>query len=145
CCPLLRCPGGAAQDQIYHAALFFGADAVQTEVCERGYQLCLWRLSALWSKPIAARDELHVQVEHPLRSRPTKRKVAANFGDCVVGNEQGVGAGRIWRHGAELIMPQPDRRPAFQQVRDAAHNLLDLLARRGDELEVYQHHLTIWL
>src|SRR5262249_43214370 len=78
-------------------------------------------------------------------SRPAECKVATDFRDCVIRNEQGVGTSGIRRHRAELIMPQPDRRPALQEVRDAAHDLLNPLALSGDELEVHQHDLAIVL
>src|SRR5262249_28294621 len=90
-------------------------------------------------KPINACKELRVQIQHTLRSRPTKREVAADFCNGVVRDEQGVRACGIGRLGSELIAPQPDRRPALQQVRDAAHNLLEPLTIAGDEIKAHQY------
>src|SRR5262249_51308197 len=70
--------------------------------------------------------------------------MAAKFGGSIIGNEEAVGVGRIWRHGVEpAAQPLPDFTAAAQLV-SAQANGDGTFTRPRFELEVGQPDFPVW-
>src|SRR5262249_38425110 len=90
---------------------------------------------------IGAGSKFGEQVEDTLRHWPAEHAVAAEFGGCVVCDEQHIRPGCVWRRQSEPVIPDSKPAAAAQLVCNQAHRL-GSIARGDGELEVRQDDLA---
>ena len=105
---LFPCIRWTSHRQFTHRFLLGGGETVEAVVNERSKEAP----TAGGGEPVGLTTKLDVEIEDPGGHRPTKSKVAPQFGRCVIGDEQSRLIGRIRRllefrsleqHGVALV------------------------------------------